>query len=88
MSDEDQYFQTWFSESYYWYDCRTILCKTQRFIGYEFLRESSKLLFDFTLDGSKSYQSIADITVTAKNVGTAGNAITIEITDVAAAQLR
>ena len=87
MSDEDQYFKHGLVRATPGMTAEQFYTKLKDSLVMNFSRESSKL-FEFTLDGVKATKALADnagVTVTAKNVGTAGNAITIEITDVAAA---
>lgn len=87
MSDEDQYFKHGLVRATSGMTAEQFYTKLKDSLVMNFSRETSKL-FDFTLDGVKATKALADnagVTVTAKAVGTAGNAITIEITDVAAA---
>ena len=87
MSDEDQYFKHGLVRATAGMTAEQFYTKLKDSLVMNFSREASKL-FDFTLDGAKATKALTDnpgVTVTAKKVGTAGNAITIEITDVAAA---
>ena len=86
MSDEDQYFKHGLVRATTGMTAEQFYVKLKDSLVMNFSRETSKL-FDFTLDGVKATKALADnagVTVTAKAVGTAGNAITIEITGVAA----
>ena len=87
MSDEDQYFKHGLVRATSGMTAEQFYVKLKDSLVMNFSRESSKLL-DFTFDGVKATKALADnagVTVTAKNAGPAGNAITIEITSVPAA---
>ncbi len=88
MSDEDQYFKHGLVRATTGMTAEQFYEKLRDSLIMNFSREASKLL-DFTVDEGKATKTVEvnndkNITVTAKNGGTAGNDITFEITSVTA----
>lgn len=86
MSDEDKYFKYGMVHASAGLTAADFYTKLRDSLEKNFIREYNKL-FNFTLDGTQATKALVDnagVTVTAKEIGADGNAITIAITDVAA----
>lgn len=86
MSDEDKYFKYGMVHASTGLTAANFYIMLRNSLEKNFAREYNKL-FNFTLDGTQATKALVDnvgVTVTAKEIGIAGNDITLAITDVAA----